>query len=230
MKNIWVVIGVIAIVVGLIGAFAIGAFAFAQRPFAPVAGAFNQGWNQMGPGMMGNGGAMGMGSGMMGRGGMMDSAGMMGQGGGMMGGRGGMMGGVVGGGFSAPQNSLIDIAAKDLNLTVTDLFTELQKGKSIADVAKEKNVSTDKIVEDYVAARTQTLKAAVDAKQITQAQSDAMLALTKANAAQALTRTHTVGSFGPGMMGQNWNGGQVLPGQTLPGGRGGMMGGRGGRR
>ncbi len=201
MKPIWIVIGVIAIVLGLAGAFAIGAFAFAQRPFTPVVGAAGQGWNMMGRGYSGMTlaphASAGVGSGVL-------------------------------GGFTGQQNSLIEIAAKDLNLNVNDLITELQKNKSIADVAKEKGVSTDKIADDYVAARTQALKSAVEANQITQAQADARLTLTKANAAQALTRTHTAGAFGFGMMGQNWNGAAPY-GQNLPGGRG-MMGGRGGWR
>jgi hypothetical protein len=83
-------------------------------------------------------------------------------------------------------------------------------------------------VDDYVAA-AQTLKSAVEAKQITQAQADAMLAVVKANAAQALTRTSAAFGIGRGMMGGNWNSGvPIAPG--YPGTRGGMMGGRGGWR
>ncbi len=219
MKPIWIVIGVIAIVLGLAGAFAIGAFAFAQRPFTPVVGAAGQGWNMMGPGY---GGMAGRGAGMVGRGAGMTLAPHASAG----------VGSGVLGGFTGQQNSLIEIAAKDLNLNVNDLITELQRNKSIADVAKEKGISTDKIADDYVAARTQALKSAVEANQITQAQADAMLTLTKANAAQALTRTHTAGAFGLGMMGQNWNGvAPVAPNMPMMGGRmGGMMGGRGGWR
>ncbi len=211
MKNKWLVIGVIAIVLGIAGVIAIGAFAFAQRPFSPVAGVVGQGWNMMGQGY----GMLAPGS-VIGRGGMMGPGSVMGQGGRM--GYGGLRT------FGGQQNSLTEIAAKDLNLTVNDLITELQKGKTIADVAKEKGVSTDKIVDEYVAANTQTLKAAVDSKQLTQVQADAMLTLIKANAAAALTRTTTVGGFGFGMMGQNWNGAAPY-GQNYP-----MMGGRGGWR
>jgi hypothetical protein len=126
MKPIWLVIGIIAIVLGLAGAFALGAFAFPQRTFTPVAGAFaprgmmGQGYGVTAPGSI-------MGPGMMGRGGAGFAPNINGG------------AGTFGFGPSnTQQNSLIEIAAKDLNLTVNDLITELQKNKSIADVAKER--------------------------------------------------------------------------------------------
>src|SRR5512140_2780704 len=96
----------------------------------------------------------------------------------------GMMGGQ--GGFGGPQNSLIAYAAKTLNINVTDLIAELQKGKTLAEVAKAKGVSTDKIVADFIAARTAGLKSAVDSKWMTQAQADAMIAYMKSHVAEQL--------------------------------------------
>ncbi len=206
MKNTWLVIGVIAIVLGIAGAFAIGAYVFPQRSVASVGGPIGRGW-----GMMDGFGGMTLAP--------QANAGV-GRGWNTVAPNAAPGVGVTGfRQFGGQQNSLTEIAARDLNLSVSDLIAELQKGKSIADVAKEKGVSTDKIVDDLAAAHTQTLKSAVDAKQLTQAQADAMLALLKANAAQALTQTQTVPAFGLGMMGQNRNGAVPY----------GMMGGRGWR-
>lgn len=199
MNNKWLVIGLVATIVVLLGVIAFGAFAYARRPFA--AQAFGPGWMMNGPAsttMMGGAG----------RGGV------------------GMVGGMGRGfGVNGAQNSLVAVAAKDLNLTVTDLLAQLQSGKSIADVAKDKNVSTDTIVNDFVAAHQAQLKTAVDAKQITQAEADATLALAKAHAQAQLTRTATAQAFGYGPFG-----GQNMPMQRGGFGMGGMMGPRGGRR
>ena len=72
------------------------------------------------------------------------------------------------GGFGGPQNSLVAVTAKVLGMDQTALINELNAGKTIADVAKSKNVSVDKITSAFVDARAQVLKAAVDAKRITQ--------------------------------------------------------------
>ncbi len=106
-------------------------------------------------------------------------------------------------GMGGPQNSLVAVAAKALNLSVTDLVTELQKGKSIADVAKDKGVSTDKIADEFIALKTQAIKTAVDSKWITQAQADAMLAYMKLHVAQMLTQVWTLGARAPGVVAPN---------------------------
>jgi hypothetical protein len=109
-------------------------------------------------------------------------------------------------GIGGPENSLIAVAAKTLNLSVADLFAELQKGKSIADVAKAKDISTDKIVDEFLAARTQAIKSAIDSKWITQAQADAMLAYMKSHVAQTLTQVWTPNAFVPGVTAPNASG------------------------
>ncbi len=203
MKNKWVVVGIIAAIVMVVGAVAFGVYAFAQGPFG-ARQALGPGWMMSQRGFGANG---------------------------MMGGRGAgaMMGsrGIGPGGFGgfASQNSLVAIAAKDLNMNATDLIAQLQSGKSIADIAKEKNVSTDKIVDDFVAAHTAQLKTAVDAKYITQVEADAMLALMKAHATRQLTQTPNARGVGFGMMAPY--GAQPF-GQNYPMMRGGMMGPRGG--
>lgn len=101
--------------------------------------------------------------------------------------------------LGGPQNSLVAIAAKTLNLSVTDLVTLLQQGKTIADVAKSKNVDPQKIVDAMVANRTAALKAAVDAKRITQAQMDAELATLKTNVTAQINAKWQPRGYGMGM-------------------------------
>ncbi len=114
-----------------------------------------------------------------------------GMGGGMMGG--GRMGG---GAWGGQQNSLVAVAAKVLGLDQTAFVTTLNSGKTIADVAKEKGISTDKIVDEFLAPRVAALKSSVDAKRITQAQADASLAAMKANITTQLSNKWT--PRGPG--------------------------------
>jgi len=102
------------------------------------------------------------------------------------------------GGFGGPQNSLVAVAAKVLGMDQTALVAELNAGKTIADVAKAKNVAVDKIVDAFVAERAQVLKAAVDAKRITQAQADATLAAIKAHAQQDVNAKLTPHAYGAG--------------------------------
>jgi hypothetical protein len=96
------------------------------------------------------------------------------------GGRGQMMG------PGGPENSLISIAAEKLGLTNDELIAELQAGKTIADVAAEKNVALNTIVDAVVAAHTERLNEQVANGQLTQEQADAMLVLMKANVTERL--------------------------------------------
>ena len=102
------------------------------------------------------------------------------------------------GGFGGPQNSLVAVAAKVLGMDQTALINELNAGKTIADVAKSKNISTDVIVKAFVDARAQALQAAVDAKRITQAQADSTLAAIKAQAQKDVTAKLTPHTYGMG--------------------------------
>ena len=97
------------------------------------------------------------------------------------------MGMGMGGRMGGSQNSLIVVAAKVLGVDQLTLVATLNGGRTIADVAKEKGVSTSKIVDEFLAPRVQALKSAVDAKRITQAQADSMLATMKANVTEQLS-------------------------------------------
>lgn len=102
------------------------------------------------------------------------------------------------GGLGGPQNSLVAVAAKVLGMDQTALVAELNAGKTIADVAKAKNVAVEKIVNAFVDARAQTLQAAVDAKRITQAQADARLATIKEQAQKDVNAKLTPYAYGAG--------------------------------
>jgi hypothetical protein len=102
------------------------------------------------------------------------------------------------GGFGGPQNSLVAVAAQVLGMDQTTLVAELNAGKTIADVAKAKNVAVEKIVNAFVDTRASALKAAVDAKRITQAQADSALAAIKAQAQKDVSAKLTPYTYGAG--------------------------------
>jgi len=108
-----------------------------------------------GPGMMGGG----LGPGMMGRG---MGRGMMGRGLGF-----GMMG--------DSEISLLAVAADKLGMTVDELQTQLRDGKTVADLAKEKGVDLQTILDAFLAPRQEALSQAVADGKITQEQADQML-------------------------------------------------------
>ena len=128
-------------------------------------------------------------------------------------------------------NGFIAAAATAFNLTAQDLYTQLQAGKTLADIAKEKNVDTTKLVSDYLKTYADSLKTAVTNKQLTQAQADAILAEHKANAEALLTKKFDATNFGGpgfGMFGQRGG----FDGHGMRGGfegHGGMRGGPGGQ-
>lgn len=61
------------------------------------------------------------------------------------------------------RQEMLSTAASTLGMTVGDLRGELRSGKTLADVAKEKGVSTDKLVDALVAAAGQRIDQAVTA-------------------------------------------------------------------
>lgn len=176
MTNKWFKMIGAAVVVGALGVVAFGAVAFAQDP-TPTPNSTNP----TQPSQKAPGAWFGFGHGMRGFG-MHDG---FGKGGGH--------------GFDNPgaQNSLFTVAAKALGITSAELLTQLQQGKSIADLAKEKNVDPAKIISDALAAHQTALQTAVTNKQITQAQADAMLALHKANLEAKMTYKFDASSFAP---------------------------------
>lgn len=115
----------------------------------------------------------------------------------------GMRGGLGGGA------SLTTIATT-LGVTESELMTAFQAGKSVADVAAEKNVALATVTAAIVAEQKITLQQAVTAGRLTQAQADQQLALLQANLPHLLSLK---GGLGHGLGG--------------PGGRGRFGGERG---
>jgi uncharacterized protein YidB (DUF937 family) len=94
----------------------------------------------------------------------------------------------------------LDAAAKKLGMTTQDLMKELRGGKTLADVAKEKNVSTDDLKAAVVAAvNAQVDKAVADGK-LTKDQADKIKAqMEEMDLAEFLGKgMRKGGQFGPG--------------------------------
>jgi hypothetical protein len=108
------------------------------------------------------------------------------------------MGMMAQGRMGGPNNSLVAAAAQTLNLSQADLVAALNGGKTIADVAKEKGVALDKIVDAFLTPRAEMLKTAVTAGRLTQAQADANLATLKANVTAQLSAPFTPRGTGSG--------------------------------
>lgn len=86
-----------------------------------------------------------------------------------------------GGGMGRSAYSPIAIAAQELGMTTTDLLTELQGGKSVAQVADEQGVALETIVDAVVAVRAERLDTLVEQGYMTQADADARLDLMRTN-------------------------------------------------
>ena len=80
------------------------------------------------------------------------------------------------GGLRGVGGATLTIVAKSLNMNVTDLQTQLQSGKTIADVAKSKNVDLATISAAILADEKTRVAQAVTAGKLTQAQADQLLA------------------------------------------------------
>ena len=77
--------------------------------------------------------------------------------------------GVVGG-------ASIDAAAKAIGVTTDELRQAVRDGKTIADVAKEKNVDVQKVIDAVVADATSRLNEAVTSGRLTRAEADQRIA------------------------------------------------------
>lgn len=110
-------------------------------------------------------------------------------------------------------NSFLAVAADELGMTASELMEELGNGKSIAEIAQEKGVDTQAIVDAHQAKLAETLAGAVEDGRITQKQADWMLEQSQERITEQLESTwEDCGPHrGPGRM---WDGGR--PGR--PGG------------
>ena len=108
-------------------------------------------------------------------------------------------------------DNLVSIAADALSMSLTELLTELQAGKSIAQVASDKGVDVQNIADAYLAQIQENLDEAVAEGKITQNQADLRLE-------QARERV-------TGQLDKTWEeGGRGFPADGRPGRRGGFPG------
>ncbi len=84
-------------------------------------------------------------------------------------------------GFGQRGNGILDVIATALGEDAATLQTDLQAGKTVADIAKEKNVELSAVVDAVVAEHETALKTAVTDGKLTQEQADAQIALLKAD-------------------------------------------------
>jgi hypothetical protein len=94
-------------------------------------------------------------------------------------------------------STLADVVAKLTGLSLTQVRTDRQAGKSFAEIAKAKGVGADQVVADTLTARKAALDAAVKSGRITQAQADAALATMKTRLTDRVSST-TPGCNGAG--------------------------------
>jgi hypothetical protein len=95
----------------------------------------------------------------------------------------------------------LDAAADYLGLTEAELRTELESGKSLAQVARDRDKSVDGLVDTLMAGVKERIDAAVSAGRLTQAQADEMLEDLQARL------TERVNATGPGRPHSRFDGG-----------------------
>jgi polyhydroxyalkanoate synthesis regulator phasin len=86
-------------------------------------------------------------------------------------------------------DSLLSVAAEELGMKLTELLTELQDGKTIAQLAQDKGIDTQKIVDAYLAEVQENVDAAVDQGRMTQKQADYYLEQAEARVTEQLENT-----------------------------------------
>lgn len=96
-------------------------------------------------------------------------------------GRGSFMGG--------PENSLLGVAAEKLDMNPQELRYELHEGRSIADVASEKDVEPQDIADAYLAQLEERLNQSVEDGRINQDQADSMLTRARESVSDQLENT-----------------------------------------
>jgi|GEM_PF-1779507 len=111
----------------------------------------------------------------------------------------------------------LDLIAETLGMTQEELQTALQDGKTVAQVAEEKGVALDTLVEALLAPRRTALADRVAAGDLTQAEADEMLTRMQENITARLQQA----GQGGGMWGQGGRmGGGRMGGGRMGGGRG----------
>ena len=128
-------------------------------------------------------------------------------------------------------NATLNRVATVLGITPAELTAQLQSGKTLAQVAKDKNVTTDKVVEAILAPYKDQLQLRVKYGYINQTQADLSLTTAKQQAEITLNRTFNAPGVvgGPNTPGYSANDMESYCNNMMgSGGVGGMMGGNGG--
>lgn len=107
--------------------------------------------------------------------------------------------------------SLIAVAAEVLGMDRWELVAELRGGKTIADVAAERGVDLQDIVDAFLAKKSEWLQGQVDAGRITPEQADEILARAAEHVVEQLSTV-----FEPTPRGRAGRGGGSGPGGCLP--------------
>ena len=110
----------------------------------------------------------------------------------------------------------LDAAASYLGLTETQLRSQFQSGKSLADVAKAQGKSVDGLVQAIVDAAKKKVEAAVSAGRLTQTQADSILSGLKSHVSDFVNRTPPRFGLRNGFQGGGFRGGPP-PGAGLDG-------------
>jgi hypothetical protein len=128
------------------------------------------------------------------------------------------------GNWGGPDNSLVAVAARVLDMEQTALVAELNTGKTIAAVAQAKGVALDLIVTAFVQPHVDWLNQAVEDGKLTQAQADQSIATMKANITAKLSAPFAPrgngNGLGTGFVDANGDGVCDVGGQTPQGGQG----------
>lgn len=90
---------------------------------------------------------------------------------------------------STPRVSPLTVAATALGMTEAELRTELEAGKSIAQVAEAKNIDLQKVIDALVTERKEHIAAHVAEGKLTQAQADAKLAEVETRVTEMVNMT-----------------------------------------
>lgn len=96
-----------------------------------------------------------------------------------------------------------DAITKLLGMTQDQVYAERSAGKTLSDIAKEKGITDQQLIDAMLAGREDAINQAVANGQLTQAQADWMIARMKAIAPFQITNPFTPGTAGtgPGPMG-----------------------------
>lgn len=134
------------------------------------------------------------------------------------------------GNYDPATNPAIKQLAGKLGIGADVLSGELKAGKSVADVAKEKNVDEQTLIDTLMAPQNDLMATRVKYGYLTQDQANqALQYMAQAIKNQLELKGYFGGGYGPGMMGRGFGPGAAGPGTAGPGfmggGFGGMMGG-----